>query len=292
MLLARPLSPCLLVRLFQCLLSFLSAHAAIYPISGRGRGAFLWSGVQDGTYHSGINVYDLAMQWLYDAGIVVVCSSGNSDEAELFADIPRGSGGAATPLIVVGNANEDNTKYTSSTWRNREGPAGILTLYNRGANVDCATRTPQGRNWVPASQDAGTTYRVEPPGSSQATAITAGMIAYYLSQPFLYARFQENGIRNVAAEVKRFLIQTSREMKGNIFPNDPRTPTVPRAALGAVVPCQGGTPGRPPLGPLFTPAAGFARTLATSDVTHGTQVVANPLPQVCPDLSSATLSLY
>ncbi|KAH7310837.1 peptidase S8/S53 domain-containing protein [Stachybotrys elegans] len=251
-------------------------QAVISMSFGVERRLLFWKGVVNGQYGAH-TVFDKVLEWTYREGIVAVCSSGNVARAELWNDMPRGAGGANTQLIVVGNANADNSRHQTSTFLNTQGTPGILTLYNRGTDIDCAVRSRDAAGYVHRDQDPGTAWGVEPNGSSQATAITAGMIAYYLSDPFLNAQFRTGplGLGGVSGMVKQYLIDTSTSMKGT----GGQTDGIPRAALGEVVPCVGGTAGRPPAGPQFTPGTGFARTLATTEVTHGTQVVLNPPPQ-------------
>lgn len=44
-------------------------------------------------------------------------------------------GGSDSPLIVVGNAQRDNTRHPSSQWCDVQGK-GILSMYNIGTEVD------------------------------------------------------------------------------------------------------------------------------------------------------------
>ncbi|KAL3456957.1 hypothetical protein BJX64DRAFT_29870 [Aspergillus heterothallicus] len=116
-------------------------------------------------------------------------------------------------------------------------------------------------------------WAIEPPGTSQATAITAGMIAYFLAQPELKADWTRNGVQDVPGLAKQYLVDTATKYKGDFAAVD----GIPRAALGETVPCTGGTPGRPAQQDARTGVTDH--TLPTGQVTDGSQVVTNPLPQ-------------
>jgi len=105
-------------------------------------------------------------------------------------------------LIVVGNARLDNSRYVKSTYRDRL-DQGILTIYNIGTDIECAGRQ-NGSDGVPVSyaSDDGTLWHVEPPGTSQATALTAGLIAYLLTDPQLVPLFNVGGKKDIVSPVK------------------------------------------------------------------------------------------
>ncbi|CEL00435.1 hypothetical protein ASPCAL00035 [Aspergillus calidoustus] len=194
------------------------------------------------------NVCDTIFDWYWSSGIATVASAGNdesSDHAPAYKDLssnlPRGAGGANTNLIVVGNSQWDTTRYPSSNYRDTGG-LGILSLYNLGMGVECGV--------------LGSAWAVGPPGSSQATAITAGMVAYYLHQPELYADWTIGGASNVPWKVKQYLLSTARQYMGSDFGGD----STPRAALGETVPCAGEDQG-----------------LSTTQVTDWSEVVISPL---------------
>ncbi|KAL4877591.1 hypothetical protein BJY04DRAFT_230551 [Aspergillus karnatakaensis] len=221
------------------------------------------------------DVFDTYFTWFDDIGVTLVASAGNgelsagsAEERDLYYQIPRGKGGRDTSLIVVGNAQYDNTRYPTSQDRDREN-RGILTLYNVGTNVDCAVL-----NWDDRADN--TQFSVQPPGTSQATAITAGMVAYFLSQPDLKAQFAAGGTNGIPMAVKRYLLDTANKYKLDAGMSD----GIPRAALGEVVPCYGGLNERPPQGNLYVPPAGNEadRSLRTTAVTNGrTVVIADPV---------------
>jgi hypothetical protein len=99
------------------------------------------------------------------------------------------------------------------------------------------------------------------------------MIAYYLSQPDLKARFLANGPGKMPMAVKAYLRTIAVRYKG--APAD----GIPLAALGDVIPCVGGTAGRPPIADLELdlPTGADPRTFATTQVTDGEAVVIRPL---------------
>jgi hypothetical protein len=147
--------------------------------------------------------------------------------------------------------------------------------------VDCATiKYTTGDKPLPIVNEVSS-YRIQPAGTSQATAITAGMIAYYLSQPDLKARFLANGPGQMPMAIKSYLRTIAVRYKGAASPAD----GIPRAALGDVIPCVGGTAGRPPIADLELdlPTSADPRTFATTQVTDGEAVMISPL---------VSLSLY
>ncbi|KAJ0417535.1 hypothetical protein BJY00DRAFT_303404 [Aspergillus carlsbadensis] len=169
-------------------------------------------------------VFDTIFDWYWSSGIATVASAGNDEQSDhpvtykdLSSNLPRGAGGANTNLIVVGNSQWNTTRYPSSNYRDAGG-LGILSLYNVGTGVECGL--------------LDSAWGVDPPGTSQATAITAGMIAYYLRQPELYAAWTLGGVSNVPGRAKQYLLSTATQYKGTDFRGD----STPRAALGETVP--------------------------------------------------------
>ncbi|KAH7362816.1 peptidase S8/S53 domain-containing protein [Plectosphaerella cucumerina] len=234
------------------------------------------------------NVFQILMPLVWSKGIVALASAGNdhrsgdinNDVYQIDYKLPRGVGGTDTPLIVVGNNQFDNTRYPTSQFLDRTSK-GVLTVYNVGTNVDCAVRGrhPNGE-YIDVNQDNLTTYGVEPPGTSQATAITAGMVAYWLGDPVLHAQFMVNGVSGFAREVKRHLVNTAIKFKWNtaVAIGD----GIPRAALGEYVLCPRDATtvaGLPAVSPPFIPSLNTRRVLTYTDVTEGTTMVLNPLPQ-------------
>ncbi len=152
------------------------------------------------------DIYSVYLPQLYGLGIVVVCSAGNSPGQDLSVHYPRAAGGSNTPLIVVGNVQYNNVRHPRTGFRDRN-QWGILSLMNIGTDVDCAVLTEINKLTVyPHAQDPGQSYRVDPPGSSQATAITAGMIAYLLGDPILTDLFMANGLGGLPMAAKNYLI--------------------------------------------------------------------------------------
>jgi hypothetical protein len=208
-------------------------------------------------------VFDTMFYWYWAIGVSTVASAGNdeasahsNDYKDLSSSLPRGAGGADTNLIVVGNSQWDTSRHPTSNYRDTGG-RGILSLYNLGTNIECGVL---GGGWA-----------VDPAGTSQATAITAGMVAYYLNQPELYADWTIGGADKVPWKAKQHLINTARQYKGANFDGD----TTPRAALGETVPCAGGNLGRP--AEQVARAAGGSHGLSTTQVTDGSDVVIDPL---------------
>lgn len=163
---------------------------------------------------------------LYRLGIVVVCSAGNGGlVSALNAETPRMHGGATTPLIVVGATEANESRW----WRSQvldPGGAGILSIYANGVNV------------VSASWRDDDLYSLGT-GTSEATALTSGFVAYLLANDVLQARFAANGLPNVAAEVKNYILALATDMKGTAR-TDPNTNTpdpVPRLSNGEFMEC-------------------------------------------------------
>jgi hypothetical protein len=179
-------------------------------------------------------------------------------------------GGTFSPLIVVGNAQYDNSRHPSSQFRDVD-RRGILSIYNIGTNVVCAVPNPAR---VPAQSDWGQSWNFEPAGTSQATAITAGMLAYYLSDPQINALFRAGGLANVGMTAKTYLLNVARGNKGA---DAGQGDGIPRAALGDLVPCAGGPVSRPIIPEVQNPRPTDPKILSTSLITEGQAVVYNPL---------------
>ncbi|KAL2802194.1 hypothetical protein BJX63DRAFT_441347 [Aspergillus granulosus] len=256
-------------------------NAVISMSFGAPRDAFEWGSGLVPSLQPKRDIFDRFLSWFYNLGVSVVCSAGNdqrhqrpAEQLDLSYFLPRGKGGADTPLIVVGNSFYNNSRHPDSQYGD-SGDLGILTLYNVGTDVDCATiQYTTGDHPIPII-DAVSSYRIQPAGTSQATAITAGMIAYYLSQPDLKARFMANGPDQMPKSIKSYLRTIAVRYKG--APVD----GIPRAASGDVIPCVEGTAGRPPIVDLELnlPTSADPRTFATTQVTDGEAIVISPIPQ-------------
>ncbi|CRK21747.1 hypothetical protein BN1708_013200, partial [Verticillium longisporum] len=207
-------------------------------------------------------------------GIVAVASAGNDalKEDENIRDLsystPRAAGGRDSGLIVVGNARYDGSRNLKSQYVDVR-RKGILSLYNIGTDVDCAGTESLSNE----AGDSGQTWKHQS-GTSPATAITAGMAAYLLSHPVIGPQLRAGGNGQVAMNVKNYLINTGQRLKGDAGTGD----GVPRAALGEMVPCQGGQAGRPVIPPVVMPALPGRldiRIFSTRDITDGQNVLVN-----------------
>ncbi|KAL5332569.1 peptidase S8/S53 domain-containing protein, partial [Aspergillus crustosus] len=213
------------------------------------------------------NSFDILYGWFTKQGIVTVAAAHNyadkpfatEDMKDLAQGLPRALGGANRPLIVVGNAQHDNTRFSSSCYEDSS-DSGILTLYNYGTSVECATLDSK---WM-----------ADITGTSGATALTAGQIAYYLSQPDLKAQFQADGLPNMAMNVKNYLREQGRIYKG-LDEGD----GIPRAALGDLMPCSSteATPGG--ANDIALNIYTDDHTLRTKVVTQGTSYIMENMPQ-------------
>ncbi|CEL06505.1 hypothetical protein ASPCAL09681 [Aspergillus calidoustus] len=258
-----------------------TANAVISMSFGAPRDAFEWGPGLVPSLQPKRDIFDKFLSWFYNVGVSVVCSAGNdqtqqrpAEQLDLSYFLPRGKGGADTPLIVVGNSFYNNSRHPSSQYGD-SGELGILSLYNVGTNVDCATiKYTTGDKPLPILNEVSS-YSIQPAGTSQATAITAGMIAYYMGQPELKARFMANGVSQMPMAIKSYMRTIAVRYKG--APAD----GIPRAASGDVIPCADGTPGRPPIVDLelSLPTSATPRTFATTQVTDGEALVISPIPQ-------------
>ena len=73
--------------------------------------------------------------------------------------------------------------------------------------------------------------------------------------------------------VKSYIRDLGTRLKGNGVQGD----NVPRAALGDLIPCKQGTPGRPAIPVPYVRPQGAPITPISRDITLGTQVVLTPL---------------
>ncbi|KAM7198550.1 hypothetical protein V8F33_005056 [Rhypophila sp. PSN 637] len=209
---------------------------------------------------------------LAEMGVAAVASSGNfadkkglEDFATLQAHSPRRNGGANSPLVVVGNADKDGNRYPSSNWKDTDN-AGILTLYMNGDDILCA---------VKEGTDA---WGKEPAGTSQATAATAGLMAYFLGDPELRAQFTAGGVGNMPMRLKKHLIDVSVAHKGIGGWGDANTDSVPRLSNGESITCGGEgvtvEQEAPPMPAYVSPPnTATRRQLATSEVSYGMDLV-------------------
>ncbi|PVH68888.1 subtilisin-like protein [Cadophora sp. DSE1049] len=163
---------------------------------------------------------------LYRAGIVVVCSAGNRGSSAPLNDLtPRLHGGRNTPLIVVGNSRDDESRYHGSQCLDPNND-GILTIYANGVDV------------VSASNRDDDLYRTAT-GTSEATAVTSGLIAYLIANDVLQAQLIQGGLGNFAAAVKAHIIQLGISMKGiaRVDPSLNTPDNIPRLANGEAIEC-------------------------------------------------------
>lgn len=233
---------------------------------------YLWF---DATDDLGRNVDALGvyLHALFDLGVAAASSAGNYADnpslalyAQLETYTPRCNGGANSPLVVVGNADSTGNRYASSNWVDTNN-AGILTVYAPGVDILCAVK------------DNTNAWAKEPPGTSQATALTAGLMAYFLSDPVLYAQFNAGGSQNMPMRLKQHLIAVSTAQKGIGGRGDANSDNVPRLSNGENVECNDANvvQGAPPV-PAFAmpPDTATGKALTEMGVSEGLSVV---LPQ-------------
>ena len=175
---------------------------------------------------------------------------------------------------MVGNADWTGARHPSSNVLDQDN-LGILTIYANG--VDAVTAQAEKEVAANNSYVAGgdqSWWNSYPPGTSQATAQVAGLVAYYLSDPVLQHTFASNGIEGVPQAVKSYLLYAARENKGGVWPEGDN---VPRASAGERVPCpKFASPANGPALPLPSPAARTFltnRVLSTETVWDGSNIV-------------------
>jgi subtilisin family serine protease len=202
---------------------------------------------------------------LYGQGITAVCSAGNKGafNSPLNDKTPRLHGGANTPLIVVGMADSNGNRDPRSQVIDPLN-AGILSMYAIGVDVLSASFT-------------GDDIFTIATGSSEATAQTAGMAAYFLANDLLQANFALNGLAQVGTNVKAYLRLIGTQMKG-IARTDPVTgavDSVPRLSNGETVPCtqQNGQIAMPIYTTATSPQTIDVGTISPLPVTEGTDIV-------------------
>ncbi len=209
---------------------------------------------------------------LLDMGVAAVASAGNlgnrpdlAEYARLEAYTPRRNGGTNFPLVVVGNSDDAGNRYETSNYVDTAN-AGILTVYAPGVNISCAVKT--GTN----------AWGREPPGASQSTPLTAGLMGYYLSDPALQAQFVAGGAGNMPMRLKQYLIDVSRANKGTGGWGDAHTDNVPRLSNGENAECTDAIGAMPPV-PAFVapPETSTNMQFAFTEISQGLNMV---LPQV------------
>lgn len=195
----------------------------------------------------GTDVFGLKLKDLYAAGIAAVKSAGNyadhdGDVTDLSFGTPGRNGGTNTPLIVAGNNEINNIRYKTSQIVDSSNK-GILSLYAVGVEDiaavydDTSPNTAASQNTFKVLEDSG---MLDENGSSQASAITTGVIANLLGDPTIRASLVAGGLPNFAAAVKKFVLDMSGTNKGT-FPDG-----IPRLSNGFSIPCPGpGVNGRP-----------------------------------------------
>lgn len=203
------------------------------------------TGLLDGT-----DVFGVKLKDLYVAGIAAVKSAGNLGErtdtvADLSFGTPTRNGGTNTPLIVVGNNHINNQRYRTSQIADSTNK-GILSIYAVGVDTVAAVydrtsaNTAVSQNKFRLLQDKVTPQDFDENGTSQAAAITTGVIASLLADPTLRGSLVAGGIPNFAMAVKKLILDMARDNKG-MFPDG-----TPRLSNGISIPCPGpGMQGRP-----------------------------------------------
>ncbi len=148
------------------------------------------------------------------SNLALVVAAGNSPTATLEQKEPTRFGGVNSALIVVGGTEPDGSRWEGSTYM-ETGNHGILSVYAPAYGFLPSRHNPDSY-----------AYNI---GTSVATAIVSGMIAY------LFATVPGTSVRNV----KTYIIADALRSKGMQWPQDrPQYPVRGRVALGRnLVPC-------------------------------------------------------
>ena len=128
----------------------------------------------------------------FDNGIVVVCAAGNDgkNNVDVSTRVPAGlaQDPSSQQLIVVGSVGETGKL---SEFTNRDSN-GIVTVH---AN---------GEGYIAASHQNNDGWSVAQ-GTSEATAMTSGLVAYFLGKPGVGDQLQMGGAGGIAMRVKNYL---------------------------------------------------------------------------------------
>ncbi|KAH6694937.1 hypothetical protein BKA61DRAFT_741936 [Leptodontidium sp. MPI-SDFR-AT-0119] len=195
-------------------------------------------GLADGTDVIGIKLQDL-----FRVGIAAAASAGNYARSDppvndLSYHTPRRNGGASSPLVVVGNNDLNNARWSTSQFLDRS-LKGILSIYAVGvdcvcgeyiaANANTATSQNSFRLLTNPSPDGGKDEQ----GTSQATAQTVGVMANMMSDPAIQAQLVAGGLANFAMAVKTRLLLAAVGNKGTF------DDSTPRLSSNISIPCPG-----------------------------------------------------
>lgn len=168
------------------------------------------SKLQDAVNPLGNEPIFTTMHRLQRHNINVVMSAGNLPNEPLGDFIPRKYGGATTPFTVVGSVDANGVRSAFSSYIDKD-RRGILSLHVMGERI----LVPRVR---------GGDYR-RASGTSQATAMAAGMAARLLAENVL------------PQDIKSRLLADGIELKGSDWDLDDGY-LVARAGIKIQVPCQ------------------------------------------------------
>jgi hypothetical protein len=181
-----------------------------------------------GTLQDVVDVWKLKLDDAYRAGIAAAASAGNTardpdpNYRDLYFLSPRRSGGADSPLIVVGSNNINNARSAFSNHIDSS-TRDILSLY------------AIGEDYITASSEFDNEYKGRMQGTSYATALTVGVMANMLADPVLRRQFNEGGAQNMPMRLKQYILERSAALKGvhqDILDGKPRL------SNDAQVPCD------------------------------------------------------
>lgn len=237
----------------------------------------------DGRLH-GTDVFGNKLVEVYEVGIAVAASAGNqaeraAPENDISYRTPQRNGGANSPLIVVGNSNLDNTRYTTSIYVDSSG-LGILSIYAVG--VDCVCGNYEFADPTNLQGFALLTDTFN--GNSQATAQTVGVIANMLMDPAKQAQLVAGGLSNFAMAVKTELLRIAVANKDLKFPDG-----IPRLSNDISIPCPGPAVPRPlPYSLPQAPPLQQGLVPIYQEIASGDTVVVNGPVSCCPHSRNLT----
>ncbi|KAH7395411.1 hypothetical protein BKA64DRAFT_577524, partial [Cadophora sp. MPI-SDFR-AT-0126] len=198
---------------------------------------------RNGGLADGTDVIGIKLQDLFKVGIAAAASAGNfagldPPVNDLSYNTPRRNGGANTPLVVVGNNDLNNARWTTSQFVDRS-LKGILSIYAVGvdcvcgeyiaANPNTATSQNSFRLLTNPSPETGKDEQ----GTSQATAQTVGIMANMMSDPVIQAQLMAGGLANFAMAAKTRLLLAAVGNKGTF------DDSTPRLSSNISIPCPG-----------------------------------------------------
>ncbi|KAJ6439843.1 pathogenicity protein [Purpureocillium lavendulum] len=178
------------------------------------------------------------LERIYKANVHVVASVTNygfdaAPKGNIDWTTPQWLGGADTPLIEVGNCDENGRRYDTSSYLRADTSKEYISLYVMGKQIP-----------VPLQQ-TGNKY-VKASGASASAAITSGLLSLLIAQG-IHVGAPKDGI------AKAVLRDVALERKGQAgWPTTDEGYFVPRAATNWEIECDEGPEQDPVVAPFVT----------------------------------------